>query len=281
MQKIEMPRKMPRKDRYQLLKTSQSQILENLITDPVELGRFVKGWKNGFTTYTLRNYLLAESQRPGFTLLAGFKTWDKKGRKVKAGEKAIWIIMPQTYKTRKSNGEEEKSLYFTAGPVFDISQTEGEEIDIGQNKLVTGEISFQYVADNIAELPLIMQAEGLANGSTDGKAYYIAPRKNEASMVATLIHEVAHNALGHIGNKEIPYNVGEMEAELVSFMVCSALGIDNNRSKGYISHWLKESKVEDIRAEEVFKVAEKILNQLPGEDLPAAGHAVENILVEV
>jgi hypothetical protein len=266
IKKLELPRKMTKKDRLQLLKTSQKELLNNLIQDPVELKAFVKGWTQGFHRYSLRNYILARQQYPEVSLMAGYGSWKKRGRIVKRGEQAIWIITPGFYKEK---GSEEDKIFFKAGAVYDVNQTEGEPVEIGHDRKVQGEISFQEVADKITQIPIILQAEGLSNGFTNGIEINIAPKNNDASMVATLIHEVAHIELKHLGNDDIPYNVGEMEAELTSFMVCAALGVDNGRSRGYISNWLKDSSTEDIRAEEVFKIAEAIVNRIIPEEKPA------------
>jgi hypothetical protein len=85
-----------------------------------------------FHRYSLNNTLLALSQKPDVTLLAGFKDWkNKHERTVAKGAKAIWIYAPMTFsavETDPDTGEEKRVKHikgFRPVPVFDVSQTEG------------------------------------------------------------------------------------------------------------------------------------------------------------
>src|ERR1700687_5046247 len=86
-----------------------------------------------FHRYSLRNVMLIASQKPTATNVAGFHTWHKLGRFVKKGEKGILILAPIV---RRKNESAEKSetdesstpVGFRAAYVFDISQTDGQEL---------------------------------------------------------------------------------------------------------------------------------------------------------
>ncbi len=56
-----------------------------------------------FHRYSFGNIVLALSQRPNITRLAGLKQWNKVGRHVRAGEKGIMILAPITVKRRSAN----------------------------------------------------------------------------------------------------------------------------------------------------------------------------------
>lgn len=55
-----------------------------------------------FHHYSYRNTLLIAMQRPDATMVAGYESWKKKfGRQVNKGEKAIKILAPSPYRTKK------------------------------------------------------------------------------------------------------------------------------------------------------------------------------------
>ena len=65
--------------------------------------------------------------------MAGFHAWKKLGRSVKKGESGIAIVAPCRYKKKSEDesGEEETGYAlrgFTVAYVFDIEQTEGDEL---------------------------------------------------------------------------------------------------------------------------------------------------------
>ncbi len=84
-----------------------------------------------FHRYSFGNTLLIMSQRAGATRVAGYKAWQKLGRQVRAGEKGICIFAPMPWKSKTkvdANGDPETGILFRAVAVFDVSQTDGEEL---------------------------------------------------------------------------------------------------------------------------------------------------------
>src|SRR6266480_569231 len=86
-----------------------------------------------FHRYSLRNVMLIASQKPSATHVAGFHTWHKLGRFVKKGEKGILILAPivrRKNESKEQNDTDDSStaVGFRAAYVFDISQTEGQEL---------------------------------------------------------------------------------------------------------------------------------------------------------
>ena len=82
-----------------------------------------------FHRYSFGNALLIFTQKPDATHVEGFRTWPKLGRHVRKGEKGILIRAPYSVR-RKDVGEEDGQTFigFKAAYVFDISQTEGDEL---------------------------------------------------------------------------------------------------------------------------------------------------------
>ena len=78
---------------------------------------------------TPHNACLILSQRPGATVVAGFRQWKRAGRTVRKGERGLALWVPTG--TRDRNGTapaletaEGERRGFVIGTVFDVTQTE-------------------------------------------------------------------------------------------------------------------------------------------------------------
>src|SRR5207244_9968641 len=92
-----------------------------------------------FHRYSWRNSLLIALQRPEATRVAGYRTWQSLGRQVRRGEHGIAILAPMVYRKR-DDAEETDALVVLRGfkvvSVFDVAQTEGEELpDVAPSRL--------------------------------------------------------------------------------------------------------------------------------------------------
>jgi len=91
-----------------------------------------------FHHYSCGNMMMIVTQFPEASKVAGFQTWRKFGRWVKQGESGIAILAPMIGRKKdeaesdhrvESTLSDEKPVFgFKAVHVFDISQTEGEEL---------------------------------------------------------------------------------------------------------------------------------------------------------
>jgi len=273
---------MTRKERKKELVRILKDFLQSLVQDPRVLEKWVSNWRQGFHSYSLFNWMLAYAQKPGVSLLAGFKQWKKVGRFVKPGEKALWILAPYFKKVKKVvkvpksqevlysgskvvESEEEKEVIeeeilsgFFSVPVFDISQTDGKPLDIGGNQ-VKGDIDIDIfkIGEKFGyEVQLI---EALEDGRTDGKKIEVSNRKNSGQMKVAFFHELAHCLLGHIGDQKADRATKEAEAETVAFLVSSLLGVNSEVSKYYVGNFTPK-----FRYLKVIKVADLILNEIIG-----------------
>ena len=72
-------------------------------------------------------FLKFQNEKLNFTVIAGYKQWQKFGRCVKKGQHGHWIFIPSMIKTKKEeNGQKtvsEELDRFLMTRVFDISQT--------------------------------------------------------------------------------------------------------------------------------------------------------------
>lgn len=161
-----------------------------------------------FHNYSWGNCLLISMQRPDATRVAGYHQWQKLGRQVNVGERAIKILAPVVYKkpveeASATDPEEIRVLRaFRPVSVFDVSQTSGEPLPqiatrlLGDQpvnalrnlEMVAGELDFRVI---LASLP------GARNGECNFSEGVIRIRNDlePAHMVKTLAHEIGARTL--------------------------------------------------------------------------------------
>ena len=81
-----------------------------------------------------RNTVLCYFQQEGVSIIGGFRQWLKEGRCVRKGEKGMNILVPCNPKkgdAADQAGDSEQTtgdrVFFVAGTVFDVSQTDEVE----------------------------------------------------------------------------------------------------------------------------------------------------------
>jgi hypothetical protein len=243
-------------DLYQSLQNGHSEKVQDLLA-----------FFAGFRQYSLGNQILITLQNKKATVVAGYKTWEEKGRTVKKGEHGIAILAPLIGKKRteaqagkgapsettlkdnraftkqRADEEKEPALYgFRTVYVFDIAQTEGDPIPT-LNK-ATGDATEhlerlkQYVSDRGILLVYVKEEElGGANGRSHMGKIEIVEGRPPSEEFRTLAHEIAHEELHPDISTRIalPKTVKETEAEAVAFVICQAMGLDMSTvSQDYI-----------------------------------------------
>ncbi len=216
-----------------------------------------------FYRYSVNNCILISIQCPGATLVAGYKTWEKDfNRHVKKGEKAIRILAPWKRKITKkvknpvSGVEEEEEVNFITYrpvPVFDISQTEGDELPEICVEL-TGDVGNELTDKVIAISPVPVRFEpvpGTSNGFFHLNGYIVVDSSlAPMQRVKTLIHEVAHATIHCKGGEQekTDRHTKEVQAESIAYTVCSHFGIDtSDYSFGYVAGWSKGKELEELK----------------------------------
>jgi len=256
-------------DRKHYLKDKLDELAADIVTDPEKLKAFAERWRGGFRSYSLYNLVLIWVQRPNATLCAGYRDWKKRERHVKGGEKALWILAPAIFPAKDKHLEDtddegEKVIkYFFPVPVFDYSQTEGKELDIGNNHVNgNGGIDIRALA-RAFNVPLEF-SQGLADGKTDGQKIMINKRENAAQEAACFFHELAHVLLHHVEDGKrgaVQRDVAELEAEATAYLVGACLGIDNEGAKSYLGNWHGSADKLRKSALRILSTAEKILRK--------------------
>ncbi len=236
-----------------------------------------------FHNYSFNNQLMIFLQRPDATVVAGFNRWKSLGRFVKKGEKGLAIFAPCKYKTKVEDDDgTEKSFQqirgFRVVHVFDISQTEGEELpdlDAVRPKLLDGEAPagiWDALVAHAASVgfEVVRERKGGENGYCDFLSNKIAVRPDvaPAQAVKTLIHELGH-ALLHGDQLPRSKEVAEVEVESVAYIVCDAIGLDSaDYSFAYVTRWAA-GDVEKIKrtGDRVVRCARSILESLADETM--------------
>ena len=214
-----------------------------------------------FHNYSLNNQILIMMQAPYATRVAGYRTWQSMGRQVRKGEKSLMIIAPMRIKKEDvdefGNEDEKELLLFKAVSVFDISQTDGEDLpsiadeltddDTAYDDIINRLVSFAPVPVEFTDIP------GTAYGYFSPKENKICIRKDisRQHQCKTLIHEIAHSLCDADPKVMTDRQTKEVRAESVAYCVSSALGIDTSQySFGYIASWSSGKELTELKAGE-------------------------------
>jgi antirestriction protein ArdC len=231
-----------------------------------------------FHRYSFGNLILAFSQFPTLTRLAGVKQWNKLGRRIKAGEKGIMILAPMRVQRRQGRGAENEPeseeveqpvtiMLFKPVYVFDVSQTEGEPLpeliaasgDVStcypvlEAAVRAANITVEYV-DTIVEVP---GAEGISLG---GRITMI--HQERAEQFRVLAHEFAHELLHKTAERE-PHTVRETEADAVAYVVCRHYGVTCDTADYLLLHD-SNPKLLLERLETIRQTANRIITAMAG-----------------
>ncbi|MCM1112055.1 MAG: ArdC-like ssDNA-binding domain-containing protein [Muribaculum sp.] len=256
-----------------------------------------------FHNYSFNNTLLIAMQKPGATLVAGFKAWQTNfNRHVKKGEKGIRILAPAPYKIKEEQNKldpvtgevmldkdgmllteevERKIPAFRAVSVFDVSQTDGEPIPELEAKellsTVEGYEDFIKAITYVAPVPIAF--EDIPGGSkgyfnTEENRIAVQEGMSESQTLKTMIHETAHSMLH---NKEVnadilapakDRNTKEVEAESIAYTVCQHFGIDTSEySFGYIAGWSSGKDMKELKSslDTIRRTASELITGIEGQ----------------
>jgi hypothetical protein len=181
-----------------------------------------------FWRYSPFNQFAIRVQRPDATLVAGRRSWEALGRKIKPGERAIAVLAP----TRSSFG-------YVGVPVFDVRQTRGRKLPVleatlrGRSRHVrTLERAAAKLGIEVAYVP---QATGVSATSHGGRVE-MAPSLSGRERVRCLAHELAHEVLHQAERARAlarkrpapaqTHAQKETEAEAAAYVVLAVLGLE-------------------------------------------------------
>ena len=285
----------------QALEAGHSEVLSSYLK---AMGRFHH--------YSFTNIMLIATQKPTASHVAGIRTWNQLGRRVRKGEKGILIFAPlvgwkrkpeeaKPTRGRKKNTEAQPTeaervsylLGFRGVYVWDIEQTEGEPLPELSNT-VQGDVSealprlIEFVEAQQIKLEFSDKISP-SRGMSYGGLIRVLPEMQPTETLSTLIHELAHEMLHKAERRTMTTKtVRETEAEAVAFVVCNALGLEpGTGSVDYIQLYHGDAKLLQESLEVVQRTASVILgaispreeaNQTPA--IPAVPAAIPNATPE-
>jgi hypothetical protein len=225
-----------------------------------------------FHRYSWGNVMLIASQKPTATHVAGFNAWHKQGRFVKKGEKGILILAPVVRRKAETaeqteTDESSSSVGFRAAYVFDISQTDGQELpEIGSVNGDPREYR-ERLAKVVVEQGIALEYSediGPARGVSAGGKITLLPGQSPAEQFATLAHELAHELMHRDERRSsTSKRIRETEAEAVAFVVCSAIGLDTGTAaQDYIGLYGGDAKLLGESLQYIQQTSSAILNAI-------------------
>ncbi len=237
-----------------------------------------------FHRYSSTNVLLIASQYPNATQVAGFRTWQKLGRSVRKGERAIWIIAPVITRSPPAvDDERSRSVTgFRYVAVFDVSQTDGDDLPSPCSKLTGGDAGqwFTRLVGVARDLGYVVECAALAEGVNGDCAFElrrirVEQRNSPAQRVKTLAHELVH-ALVHVDQDNRA--LAELEAESAAFVICGHLGLEADAySFGYVTIWagggLRATAAIKSSCSQIERAADTVLERLEAQEVGAVGAA--------
>jgi antirestriction protein ArdC len=238
-----------------------------------------------FHRYSANNVFLIMLQRPDATRVAGYKTWQSLGRQVRKGERGIRILAPCKYRRTEVDAQTgQETTYsgirgFTTTTVFDVAQTDGDELPDVAPTLLAGEAVaglWDALAAQVKEQGYTLERGDCsgANGCTDHRVRTVRVRDDvsEAQATKTLCHELAHVLL-HPDTTAYFQCRGrsEVEAESVAFLVCQTAGLTTDGySFPYVARWADgDPGVVRSTAERVLGASRAILAALESDQAEA------------
>ncbi len=217
------------------------------------------------------NAMLLQIQKPGLAYAASADDWlERFGRRPKEGARPLLILWP----------------FGPVALVYDEVDTEGAPLpeDVA-SFVVRGEIDESFIR---ASIPLVQKKNigWLYADSGDLKAgsirvieratkkeettlYQMVVNKNHSPAVqfATLVHELGHLFLGHLGydrhlgipdRRSVGPKQGEIEAESVAYIVCKRNGV-SPKSETYLSAYVdKNTTIDQIDIYKVMRAAGQV-----------------------
>lgn len=256
------------------------EALQKTLAEEIEALRDPERWINWlqfaatFHSYSWRNQLLMAAQYPGASLVAGYRGWQARGRQVRRGERGIMIWGGRPYRRVTEEADDDDTtatgMHFFPVTVFDISQTDALEGTETPEHPLEGSLTDQDDPGIIEAVSGLLDSRGIPvvfenlPGTIDGRTQAdrrtgkitrvsIDPRNPVSAQAATLLHELAHIELGHMGRTQDYHGAErglfEVEAESVAYIVANLMGLDTvTISAGYVAGWASVADTDALAA---------------------------------
>jgi antirestriction protein ArdC len=237
--------------------------------------------QSSFHHYSFYNtcWLMSQAKHRGIDITAvnSFKRWQKVGRFVMRGQKALHVLAPMRLTRKDSEGNAimrdddtpATFLWFKPVPVFDISQTDGDELPSEPDwKTVVGDgeplvAGLEKVAEALG-VTLEYRDDLDSEGESHGGRCTVKSGLPAAQTARTLAHELAHELL-HWGKDRSDFtrDEKELEADATAYVVCLRYGLDSTEATAnYVACWGSDKEAILAKLGRVQKAAKQILDEL-------------------
>ncbi|XZE17497.1 ImmA/IrrE family metallo-endopeptidase [Pirellulaceae bacterium SH449] len=217
------------------------------------------------------NAMLLKIQKPGVTFVASALDWENLfERQIKENARPLIILWPfgpvaMVYDVQDTEGKplpEDAIAFYANGTIVD------QDIKRFQRILERRHIAWKWMdaGDGFAgEIVLVSSGDGKDIPSQ----YRISINENHdtPTRFVTLVHELAHLLLGHLGQDPklhapdrttISHEQRELEAESVAYIVCRRSGV-TPKSHTYLSQFVtSETTTEQLELYQIMRVAGSI-----------------------
>jgi len=188
-----------------------------------------------FHQYSPCNVWLILMTQPSASHVAGFKKWQSMGRYVRKGEHGIPILAPIISTIINDIGKEEQRLVgFKVVYVFDVSQTEGDQLldppnwKSPEKNSELNERLIHFAKSKGIQVQNKSIGKDIQGVSLGGKIIV-----DPEAGTKTLIHEIVHELLHHVEGLLINSTIRELEAESVAYVVAKHFGLNGLSSPNY------------------------------------------------
>lgn len=245
-----------------------------------------------FYKYSSNNIMSILYQFPTATRVGSYQAWKALNRVVKKGEKGIKILVPAEYTffydednrftlISEATPEQKKEIElkiiktykrttFKIGNVFDVSQTDGEELPTICEALKGNNEEANTIFETlkqIIEIPVDVEniksgAYGYYNSLENRIALNIDNSINQNTK--TLVYEYTHSILHH-QDHQTDRETAEVEAESVAYIVCNYFNFDtSDYSFGYITSWSSSKELKELKesADRIHITANQIIEKI-------------------
>lgn len=213
------------------------------------------------------NLMLADIQRPGARYVAFPEKWREVGRQVKPGSIPIVVLWPFgpvrcAYELADTTGAppDDEALSQIFGAPHKIKP--GITVQLAKRVLHHDQIEIKFVSFAATQAG---DARFTGTSSKPSWLVRLAEGLSAASRFTTLIHELAHIYLGHLGangkkwsnRRPERLDVREFEAEAVAFIVGRRFGLNSNSAE-YLRGYVKNDTIEHVSPSAIARAAGRI-----------------------
>jgi DNA mismatch repair protein MutS len=195
--------------------------------------------------YSVRNVMLIKSQMPGAVSVGGANYWNYRRRSIIAGSKSLKILAPKFTDGGGKSGDAEKdgtekAAGYKLNSVFDISQTQGEELKETRCDAAFLETHYEGIKNTIAamagEYTFIEDADRSYVDYAKKEARIKVGKSNE-DILKTMLRSVANirvegrdrDAGNDISQGKAMFN--ELKETAIAHIVAKRIGLDGYKLK--------------------------------------------------